>query len=1083
MIIVCRFSEEKSVDRQVLPKCHAYVRTIQYFCARFSRETRFSIENVNKKNTIKTITMKRKLLLLFVCLFGALGGVKAWTSVAPENGKAYFLYNIGANSYFAGTNYAYATIPNLAGATPVIVESGHKVAFVYGGTTYRIYQSAGTRECGNTSGVNFTFDGNTDGYKLKSNNNKGDRYMDDGGWFGTGHGTTATSWKFLSVEDGLVSSGWEKVTSVETLKNQPENYLYAILSVNNSSLIVRTEASTGHGYYRSMCAPLSSSEYLFSIENYIYDSKDYFVMKAENTNAYYHAENNAAYDLVAKNQPTVDSDCRLEFEYVNNVWNIKTWTSTDNGSYWGLWTPSNGYKDGEKMAGNKTDAAKASFVIYRIPKYNLDMTGRIFNNSFETGYDFGWTHENSDDTGVKNNSGNYATTGGDGSKLFNIWWQGKPMTQNIGILPAGQYTLSAVTTTDQGAKTFLKVNSSHNEGAVSTSGSGSFVSNEYTFAFNGATETTVGVVGCASDKSTYIEEGYFWYKVDNFHLTYYGTLATASDYSELNTAISGAEAKTLGFDAGEYAPYNNVAVLNALAAAKSINQGANNQQALIQSAIRAIADGNWVANVGEQNAIPGNKTFAEGSYTYNGTYDLANGWSNSGYNTRIQGIHEGTDNTGLQDNEGHIIRHALLAKFGTSYGETRGYTLPLKANTAYEFSFEYGLWNEGGEITKGLTVTTPNGGTIEMTPSTVSKNEGDKSKCGNVLNTAWYAYSAVFMTTDAGDYILNIVNTDAGNQRQMAFSNFELKRYNGMIEDDETNTQVYYGTFKSRVDLTPTEEHPFVDITHASFDGEVFVNLYDNPNGLVYATPSQVNSIKSSYGTTEAIPNVVSNDGNVCESLVIYDGHPFFVPSHSNIQATEATYSRTIASTSNYGTICLPYAVESDKNIQYYTIGQIDGNVLKLNEVASVEAGAPAIFKKKDGGATEITVAANNVSIASDAGTNGSSVVLKGTFERITIGTDGEAGTSAANGKYYINSSNQFCEGKDWFYVGAFRAYLEAAGKNARLTLQIDDEATAISELKTLDEKQGLKDGKYLIGGKIIVVKEGKQYNVNGVIK
>ena len=1042
--------------------------------------------------------MKRKLLLLFVCLFGALGGVKAWTSVAPEAGKAYYLYNTTRGNYFqANTTGPYNLISDIAYATPVTMitgtESGkYYLEFKVGGTSYRLCHSAGTPQLTDW-GHNYSISGNVnDGYEIKSNvKDHSDDWFAKDRWFSAwdsyhcnfpqNRNENAYKWKFILAEDALAESGWEKVTSVEALKNQPENYLYAILSANNSSLIVRTEASTGHGYYRSMCAPLSSSEYLFSIENYIYDSKDYFVMKAENTNAYYHAENNAAYDLVAKNQPTVDSDCRLEFEYVNNVWNIKTWTSTDNGSYWGLWSPNNGYRDGEKMAGNKTDAAKASFVIYRIPKYNLGMTGRIYNHSFELDGDAhvgatGWTLESTNnDTKVHRNSdGTYTMTNVDGNMLFNTWDgdnKGYTISQTISNLPAGQYKVSAVMASFENKTLQLKANDATGTAPSVNKGIGVEVNTYVTLENPG----DIAISAKTADGA--------FYKVDNFHLTYYGTLATPPDYSELNTAISGAEAKTLGFDAGEYAPYNNVAVLNALVAAKSINQGANNQQALIQSAIRAIADGNWVANVGEQNAIPGNKTFAEGSYTYNGTYDLANGWSNSGYNTRIQGIHEGTDNTGLQDNEGHIIRHALLAKFGTSYGETRGYTLPLKANTAYEFSFEYGLWNEGGEITKGLTVTTPNGGTIEMTPSTVSKNEGDKSKCGNVLNTAWYAYSAVFMTTDAGDYILNIVNTDAGNQRQMAFSNFELKRYNGMIEDDETNTQVYYGTFKSRVDLTPTEEHPFVDITHASFDGEVFVNLYDNPNGLVYATPSQVNSIKSSYGTTEAIPNVVSNDGNVCESLVIYDGHPFFVPSHSNIQATEATYSRTIASTSNYGTICLPYAVESDKNIQYYTIGQIDGNVLKLNEVASVEAGAPAIFKKKDGGATEITVAANNVSIASDAGTNGSSVVLKGTFERITIGTDGEAGTSAANGKYYINSSNQFCEGKDWFYVGAFRAYLEAAGKNARLTLQIDDEATAISELKTLDEKQGLKDGKYLIGGKIIVVKEGKQYNVNGVIK
>ena len=138
---------------------------------------------------------------------------------------------------------------------------------------------------------------------------------------------------------------------------------------------------------------------------------------------------------------------------------------------------------------------------------------------------------------------------------------------------------------------------------------------------------------------------------------------------------------------------------------------------------------------------------------------------------------------------------------------------------------------------------------------------------------------------------------------------------------------------------------------------------------------------------------------------------------------------------------------------------------------------------KKNGEATSITAASSgSLSINRSAGAQGSSVELKGTFERITIGTDGVTGTNAANGKYYINNNNQFCEGKDWFYVGAFRAYLQAVGAGARLSLCID-ESTAISELKSLDEKQGLKDGKYLIGGKIIVVKDGKQFNVNGIIK
>lgn len=152
-------------------------------------------------------------------------------------------------------------------------------------------------------------------------------------------------------------------------------------------------------------------------------------------------------------------------------------------------------------------------------------TMSIINPSFEKGDKTGWTVEPSDagQTGVFENTGGKAMTGGDGSYLFNIWWQGKPMTQPVGTLPAGVYRLSAVTTTDKDAKTYLKVNDGHNDGAVSTNGAGTGVANEYGFVLNEATETTIGVVGCANDdEKSYSAEGYYWYKVDNFHLKYYG---------------------------------------------------------------------------------------------------------------------------------------------------------------------------------------------------------------------------------------------------------------------------------------------------------------------------------------------------------------------------------------------------------------------------------------------------------------------------------------------------------------------------------------------------------------------------------
>lgn len=294
---------------------------------------------------------------------------------------------------------------------------------------------------------------------------------------------------------------------------------------------------------------------------------------------------------------------------------------------------------------------------------------------------------------------------------------------------------------------------------------GGFADNELYIYLDGSTDLTLTIA-----KPNYCSVSYMCF--GNFKLTRYETLDNAKE--ELAAAINAAEAN-LGFETGEYAPYNNVDALQTLAAAKAINvdeaSGAD-----IVAATTALTKATWTANTEEVNAIVGNKTFAQGSYTNKDTYDLPNGWSNSGYNTRIMGINEGTNNKGLQDEDGTVVRHAMLVKYSTSYGESEGYTLPLKPETMYEFSFDYGLWNEGGAITKNLTVTDPDGKTINMIPSTVSGNEGSKEACANAVNTAWHSYKAWFKTTTAGNYVLNIVNADGNNQRQMAFSSLELKK-------------------------------------------------------------------------------------------------------------------------------------------------------------------------------------------------------------------------------------------------------------------------------------------------------------------
>lgn len=252
-------------------------------------------------------------------------------------------------------------------------------------------------------------------------------------------------------------------------------------------------------------------------------------------------------------------------------------------------------------------------------------------------------------------------------------------------------------------------------------------------------------------------------------------------YSLMLTSLTTDKAKggkVLGFENGEYAPYNNVDILAALSGAEAFGDVAAVAAATtdaLDAAITALNAASWSgANVEEVNAIAGGVGLT--SYRHEGSYDIPLGWNNRGYNTRIVGITESLvkDNPGLA---GVTNSRALLVKYYTTYGGTDGCAMPLKANTVYKFKFKYGLWDENIEIKKDLSVTCPDGSTkIYMTPSRVSKNEGDKAKCANKLETAWDEYEAWFKTTEAGDYKLNIENTDGSQQRQMAFADLELKK-------------------------------------------------------------------------------------------------------------------------------------------------------------------------------------------------------------------------------------------------------------------------------------------------------------------
>lgn len=211
--------------------------------------------------------------------------------------------------------------------------------------------------------------------------------------------------------------------------------------------------------------------------------------------------------------------------------------------------------------------------------------------------------------------------------------------------------------------------------------------------------------------------------------------AGATEYAALNGAIEAAEAKTLGFENSQYAPYNNVAALEALAAAKAINQTAEltNFKTDVAAATEALNDATWTANDGDVDAI------------YNGHFAEANGNNPKGW-TRSNDAW-GQQITGLEVSTGAETSTAWYYNTNGAweYGKDGVYTMPLAANQTYELSFKYR--KNGNDWQNWMKASVVNG-----------ENEGLEvaqfSPADNGTN--FVEAKAYFTTGAAGNYILSI---------------------------------------------------------------------------------------------------------------------------------------------------------------------------------------------------------------------------------------------------------------------------------------------------------------------------------------
>ena len=397
--------------------------------------------------------------------------------------------------------------------------------------------------------------------------------------------------------------------------------------------------------------------------------------------------------------------------------------------------------------------------------------------------------------------------------------------------------------------------------------------------------------------------------LDNVKLTF-EPFATADDYNALSGAITAAEAKTIGFDNGDYAPYNNTEALKKLVEAKAIDETGNNLQSTVQNLTTALNQATWTANENEVNAI------FDGSFTTDYSGQTGNvqpiGWyrvkgtTGDGYNVRYV-----SGNTGLQAT---TSGKGLFTKMNAYYGWGEGYTMPLKANTYYTVSFIVGGWGDCEDKTGNVKIANPLEEKTQIGSFEVPNTNADSNK------DSWVSFKKTFKTGDAGNYVLCLEprNNKGKSQNQFVYGDFVIKR---------ATAEELKELLKEEIDADG-EASGYGDglFLHSTSDAETYnsvyaaaQSVYNNVESSFDEIISAYESLKTAYQTygTSSLNEPAESDVFNLQLLDGFEGNKVVTFKSGN--ASQGTYSvgYTHEAGSHYNQ-AVHFAKVSDTSNQYY---------------------------------------------------------------------------------------------------------------------------------------------------------------------
>lgn len=327
-------------------------------------------------------------------------------------------------------------------------------------------------------------------------------------------------------------------------------------------------------------------------------------------------------------------------------------------------------------------------------------------------------------------------------------------------------------------------------------------------------------------------------------------------------------------------------------------------------------------------------------------------------------------------------------------------------------------------------------------------------------------YAMVYIPLTIGEITKGAYSEIIANVGELAHADNSTKQ-NPVLEGEVPSPEAVVST----IDETATS----IDLTNTTVNSTTTV---DDVVEAVVAKTGNANTVVYAPSGSETTKNNVVVDGT-CASLVLTDKMPFSAP--NEFTASNAVYTRTMAN--KWGTICLPYAVTSNENEAYYTIDRIEDGKLIINQVEGLEAGQPGLVQKFAGdGIAPAATSVEVVGTKNDQTLVDGTVTMIGSFANDTKVTDENAFYIKDN-KFWqrAEASEQIAD--PCFYIDAFRAYFKvepAANQSRIMSIVVNgDEATGIDALEIMDALEG-KEGKFLQNGRVVIVKDNRQYTTAG---